>query len=415
MPIFEYKAIDAKGKEVRGQIEADDIESATNNVRTSGLYITNMWPLKKDIKSNLNNAFKRFKIEFSMFFSGSVKDRDFTAFTRQLATLLNAGLPLIRSLNILHEQQKPGLFKKVLRSIADDVEAGNSFSDALSRFPKIFDNLFISMIRAGEVGGVLDTILGRLAEFREQNQVLKNKVKAASIYPIVVIVMACIVVGVLMVFVIPKFKDIFKELGASLPVPTVILLTASTFVQYYWWVFFILVFVCSFIYKLLKKIRTIAIIIDKIKLKIPIIGELIKKINITRFARTFGTLISSGVPILQSLDIVGGVSTNYRFAKAVRDVHNSIREGESISVPLGESKVFPPVVVNMIDVGEETGSLDDMLMRIADIYDSEVDFMITSITKLLEPMLIVLMAFIVGYIVISMFLPLISLMSALGG
>ena len=414
MPLFNYVAVDAKGKESHGKIDASDVEDAGVKLRKQGLYPVSIFIPKQTISKKVFAAKQNIKTEIRRLSKSKISGDSFSAFTRQLSTLLSSGLPLIRSLNVLYEQQKPGVLKDIIRNIADDVEAGSTFSEALSRYPLVFDSLFVNMIKAGEAGGVLDEILKRLANFTEQSQVLRRKIKSAMIYPAVVLFMACLVVGIIMIFVIPKFKDIFKDLGASLPVPTQILLNLSSFVQNYWWVLILIAGMFYGLYKVLIKLREFRYMVDRMKLKIPIIRDLVVKINVTRFARTLGTLITSGVPILQALNIVKGTSTNLLFEEAIEKVNGSIREGETIAKPLKDSAIFPPLVVNMIDVGEETGALDDILLKIAEIHDQEIDILISNITKMLEPLLIVVMAFIVGYIVISMFLPLISMMNALG-
>ncbi len=415
MPIFDYKAVNLSGQEIKGKIEADTIESAALKVRADGLYLTNIELHKKGFKDSFSVFVEKVKLNLSLKTFGRVNQNDFSAFVRQLSTLLSSGLPLIRSLSILEEQQKSGLLKKIIKNLGDDVSAGSSFSEALNKYPKIFDKLFVSMIRAGETGGVLDEILKRLADFSEQSHLLKKKVRAAAVYPALVVCVAIIIVAILMIVVIPKFKDIFSELGASLPLPTMLLLKFSGFCKGYWWLFLLTALGLFYFYKLIIKLRKIRYFVDKVKLRLPILGTLTVKINVARFSRTLGTLLKSGVSILLALDISKDTCTNVMFEIAVSNVNNSIREGESIAKPLKLSNIFPPVVVNMIDVGEETGALDDMLLKVAAIYEQEIDVLVSTFTKLLEPILIIIMAFVVGYIVISMFLPLISMINALGG
>lgn len=346
---------------------------------------------------------------------------DLTLFTRQLATLLDAGLPLVRGLRILQEQQPEGTqMRIVLREVVGTVEGGKSFSEALAKYPKIFDNLFVNMVRAGEAGGVLETVLERLADFAEKAQKLKKKVKSAMTYPIVVLSIAMIVVVFLLSFVVPKFASMFKEQNRELPVITQTLIDLSDFVKGLFtqpWKLAIVVAVIVGIVMLWKyMLRTPAgrYATDAFKVRAPIFGKLVTKVLVARFTRTLGTLISSGVPILQALDIVRDAVGNAVVAKAINSVHNSIKEGESVVDPLRESGIFDPMVIGMIDVGEETGTLAQMLVRVADTYDDDIDTAVEGLTSILEPLLIVFLALIVGTIVVAMFMPLLSLMKGFG-
>ncbi len=348
---------------------------------------------------------------------------DITLFTRQLATLLDAGLPLVRGLRILQQQQAENhQLRTVLREVIGSVESGKTFSDSLHKFPKVFDNLFVNMVRAGEAGGVLETVLNRLAEFSEKAQRLKRKVKSAMTYPIVVLSIAMLVVIFLLTFVIPRFKSMFAEQGRELPFITQTLIDiAEALIAF-------LSFRNPIVTVAVIIVLTVAIIgirfiaktpagiysIDAFKVRAPIFGTLVRKVIIARFTRTLGTLISSGVPILQALDIVQDAVGNALVAKAISKVHTSIKEGESVVGPLRDSGVFDAMVVGMIDVGEETGTLAEMMLRVADSYDEEVDVAVDGLTSLLEPLLIVFLALIVGTIVIAMFLPLLSLMQGMG-
>lgn len=348
---------------------------------------------------------------------------DITLFTRQLATLLDAGLPLVRGLRILQQQQPENhQLKIVLREVIASVESGKTFSDSLAKFPKVFDNLFVNMVRAGEAGGVLETVLNRLAEFSEKAQRLKRKVKSAMTYPIVVLSIAFLVVIFLLTFVIPRFKAMFSEQGRELPWITQKLIDIAdavvAFITLRNPVATLLVIVVIVGIILLARFiaRTPAgrYSLDAFKIRAPIFGTLIRKVIIARFTRTLGTLISSGVPILQALDIVRDAVGNAVVAKAIANVHTSIKEGESVVGPLRESGIFDAMVVGMIDVGEETGTLAEMMLRVADTYDEEVDVAVDGLTSLLEPLLIVFLALIVGTIVIAMFLPLLTLMRGMG-
>jgi len=348
---------------------------------------------------------------------------DITLFTRQMATLLDAGLPLVRGLRILMQQQAENhQLRVVLRDVIANVESGKTFSDSLGKFPRVFDNLFVNMVRAGEAGGVLETVLNRLAEFSEKAQRLKRKVKSAMTYPVVVLSIAGIVVIFLLTFVIPKFQSMFQEQGRELPLITKFLIGIADVVKGFFMLknpilsLAVIVAVVGVVFLWRGIIRTPAgrYSVDAFKIKAPVFGTLVRKVIIARFTRTLGTLIQSGVPILQALDIVRDAVGNAVVAAAIAKVHSSIKEGESVVGPLRDSNVFDPMVIGMIDVGEETGTLAEMMLRVADTYDDEVDTAVEGLTSLLEPLLIVFLALIVGTIVIAMFLPLLSLMRGFG-
>jgi len=349
---------------------------------------------------------------------------DLSLFTRQLATLLDAGLPLVRSLKILQQQQAEGhQLSVVLRDVQSTVESGKTFSEALCKYPKVFDNLFVNMVRAGEAGGVLETVLNRLAEFSEKAEKLKKKVKSAMTYPIVVLSIAGIVVIFLLAVVVPKFQTMFTGQGKSLPFVTQALIDVSDFIKNL--IMFknpiltggvVAGFIAFIIFiKFLFRTPAGKYALDSFKISAPVFGTLVRKVIVARFTRTLGTLISSGVPILEALDIVKDAVGNAIVGKAIGNVHASIKEGESIVQPLKESGIFDPMVIGMIDVGEETGTLANMMIRVADNYDDDVDTAVEGLTSLLEPLLIVFLAVIVGTIVIAMFLPLVSLMKGIGG
>ena len=367
---------------------------------------------------------KKSKLQIRIGGQKKAKPADITLFTRQLATLLDAGLPLVRSIRILQDQQDDGSqLKVVLRDIASGVEGGKTFSDALSKYPNVFDGLFVNMIRAGEAGGVLETILNRLADFSEKSEKLKKKVKSAMTYPAVVLSIAGIVVIFLLTFVVPRFQTMFSQQGKELPVITQTLIDVSNAMKNFVMLknpiitivgIGVIIGIIAGI-KYLAKTKGGKYAIDSFKINAPIFGELVKKVIVARFTRTLGTLIASGVPILQALDIVGDAVGNAVVGKAIGNVHASIKEGESIVQPLRESGIFDPMVVGMIDVGEETGTLSEMMIRVADTYDDDVDTAVDGLTSLLEPLLIVFLALIVGTIVIAMFLPLLSLMKGMGG
>jgi len=348
---------------------------------------------------------------------------DLTLFTRQLATLLEAGLPLVRGLVILQQQQpESAQLRVVLRDVITNVESGKTFSDALSKYPRVFDGLFVNMVRAGEAGGVLETVLSRLAEFSEKAQRLKRKVKSAMTYPIVVLSIAMIVVIFLLTFVIPRFRTMFEEQQRELPLITQVLINLADVVKNLLMfrnplatlLVAVLIAVLIFGWKYLKRTPAGRYSIDAFVIRAPMFGTLVRKTIIARFTRTLGTLISSGVPILQALDIVRDAVGNAVVSNAINKVHASIKEGQSVVGPLRQSGIFDPMVVGMIDVGEETGTLAEMMLRISDTYDEEVDVAVDGLTSLLEPLLIVFLALIVGTIVIAMFMPLLSLMRGMG-
>ncbi|MBN1587318.1 MAG: type II secretion system F family protein [Candidatus Omnitrophica bacterium] len=342
-------------------------------------------------------------------FGGRAKPRQLVQFTRQLATLVGAGLPLVRSLNTLTEQVDAGPLKEAVCTIRDEVESGTSFSEALSQYPRIFGNLYVSMIRAGEIGGQLDLILKRLADLLEKSDRLRRRVKSAMMYPIFVLAVAFLILLLLMVYVVPTFIKMFSELGGALPTPTRILILMSEMIRHRWWVL-VVVFALLFVFwAWAAKLPAVRFWIDKTKLKLPGIGRFVRQVAVARFARTLGTLLASGVPILKGLDVASQTVGNRQMEVALEEVARSIKEGESIAGPLEASGVFEPIVVRMVSVGEETGKLDEMLARVADSFEEEVDVSVSGITSILEPLLIVSMAVIVGFIVIAMFLPMFTL------
>jgi type IV pilus assembly protein PilC len=348
---------------------------------------------------------------------GGVPRKQIVGFTRQLSTLQDAGLPILRSLQILEQQQKPGLLKAIVGGVADEVEGGGTLSDAMANYPKAFDKLYVNMINAGEAGGVLDIILSRLADFMEKAAKLKKKVIGAMIYPCVVITIAIGIVSMIMVFVIPKFQQIFKDFHTDLPEVTQILLnTANWFGPEYGWAYVVCAPVALvLIIKLVRMSEGGRYVVDLIKLKIPVLGAILSKTAIARFTRTLGTLISAGVPILDALNITKETCGNEVYSRALTKVHDAIREGESMADPLRATKVCDAIVVNMVDVGEETGDLDKMLIKIADNYDSDVDVLVGSLISILEPIMVVVLGCIVGFIVIALFMPMVALIQSMSG
>jgi len=405
MPIFSYQATDKKGLEVTGMVEADSLALAINQVRSLGYFPTKV----KEDAGKLARRQRGKGKGMSISIGGFVKQKEIVLMTRQLATLIDAGLPLLRSLSILCDQQKPGKLKNILDELVNDVQSGTTFSEALAKHPKAYDKLYVNMVRAGEIGGMLEVVLNRLADFAERRQALARKVKSAMVYPIMVILVAGGIVTFLLIKVVPTFAEIFADLGGALPGPTQLLVNMSEALQESY--LKILGYMVGGIIaiKLIFKIDLVSAIRDRVVLRLPMFGQLTRKIGVARFARTLGTLITSGVPILQSLSIVKETIANRVIANAVGEVHDSIREGETIAGPLEESGAFPPMAVNMIDVGEETGNLDSMLLKVADIYDAEVEAAIEGMLQMLEPVLMVCLGGVVGFIVIAMYLPIFTI------
>jgi type IV pilus assembly protein PilC len=419
MARFRYIAMDGKGTEVDGVIDAGSQNQAVAAIRAQGLFPTRVSEVGGG-KAPKSAATPRSKpVEASGGFNMSalrgrrVKPKQLMVFTRQLATLIQAGLPLLRGLRILLKQEKSRGLRLALTGMGEAVESGGTFSESLGQFPKIFDKLYINMVKAGEAGGVLDEVLTRLAEFMEKAERIKGKVKSAMTYPVVVLVAALGILTFLMVFIIPKFADIFSDLlgGKALPPLTQFVIGISDTVANQWYLILGAGFGSVFIFKLLKKTERGALLMDQVKLKMPLFGGLFRKTSVARFARTLGTLMSSGVPILQALNIVRDTSGNRVIADAIQNIHDSVKEGESVAMPMEASGVFPGMVVSMVDVGEETGALPEMLVRVADNYDEEVDTAVEGLTSIIEPIMIVLLALIIGTIVIAMFVPLISIIS----
>jgi len=412
MPIFSYEALDSQGQVVHGEVDATTSEEAIVKIRGKSYFPTNV--KEKSIKRSRAAAPGPRKRKKALAF-GRVKVKHLTTFTRQLSTLVDAGLPIVRSLKILEEQQKPGVLKNQLGDVAEDVEGGSSLSEALAKHPKTFDKLYVNMVRAGEAGGVLDAILERLAAFMEKSQRLKKQVVSALIYPAAVITAAGGILAAIMVLVVPKFEAMFKDMRMTLPQMTQMLITFSSWIRDWWFLIPVIPFGIFVVFKVVGANKTGRYVLDKVKLKMPVFGMIISKSVISRFCRTLGTLITSGVPILEALSIVRDATGNAVFENAIGRVHDSIREGENIAGPLAQTKVVDAMVLNMVDVGEETGELDKMLIKVADTYDEDVDALVSAMMSLIEPLLIITLGCAVGFIVIALFLPLISLMQQLGG
>jgi type IV pilus assembly protein PilC len=412
MPSYTFQAMNSKGDEVRDEIEAGSQEEAVNKIRELGLFPTTV--RQKAGRRSTAAAAPAAGRKKSGMTIGGVSNKQICMFTRQLSTLQDAGLPLVRSLKILEAQMKPGKLKDTLTDVGEDVESGNTFSESLAKHPRVFDRLYVNMVRAGEAGGVLDTILERLAEFKEKARALKRKIVGAMIYPVVVISIAAIILALIMIIIVPKFKEIFASFGTTLPPLTMVLIgTANALTKYVWFIVLI-PFVLYVAVKLMKRTRSGRYFIDNVKLHLPVFGAITSKSTVSNFARTLGTLIASGVPILEALNIVRDTTGNEVIARAIGKVHDSIREGDTIAEPLRASGVMDEIVVNMIDVGEETGELDKMLIKVADTYDDEVDTLVASMMSLLEPLIIVVLGCAVAFIVIALFLPLVDLMTKVG-
>ena len=440
MPKFNYVAMDARGKETKGVLEVGSQADAINRLKEMGFFPTKVMEAEKPKEKKASKggggggggAPKKkgggLNIRIPGL-GGGVKSKVLSTFTRQLATLVDAGLPLLRGLRVLEKQERNPVLKGVLNDLAASIEGGSTFSEGLAQHPKVFNKLFVNMVKAGELGGVLEVVLNRLAEFMEKAEKIKGKVIAAMFYPAAVMTVAMGILVLLMVVVVPKFKQIFADLlgDGGMPAFTEFVLKCSEIIKDYTVVFpdwaggfpipgpvvvGLIIFVILF--KLSLKTKKGRWLFDKFKLHMPVIGSVISKVAIARFCRTLGTLVSSGVPILQALNIVRETAGNVVVANAVQMVHESVKEGETITAPLEKSGVFPPMVISMVDVGEQTGALPEMLLKIADNYDEEVDNAVAAMTSLLEPIMIVFLAVIVGSIVIALFLPLITLIDKLG-
>lgn len=399
MATFTYKARNWDGKIVTAEMEGESKEVCISKLREKGYFVTSI----NEKKSGGGN--------FSFGFERGVSSQEVCIFARQFSTMIGSGVPLVRCLTILQAQAENPSFKKIITQIRTDVEGGSTFSKSLEKHPKVFSDLFCSLVKAGEIGGILDTILERLADYLESSESLKSKVKGALTYPVVVFGIAMLVVVALVLFVLPQFKEIFEGMNVELPFITTALLDLSDFMVAWW--FFIIpgIFAVPVLLINFFKTKTGARIFDVNILKMPAIGMMMRKVAVAKFTRTLGTLISSGVPILQALEVTAQTAGNVVIADAVDKTRVSIREGESIADPLKTSGVFPPMVVQMIAVGEETGELDKMLSKIADFYDSEVDTAVKGITSIIEPIVIVFMGVVIGGIVMAVFMPMLKLVN----
>ena len=418
MAKFKYTAIDQNGKQKTGIVSAADINEAKSKLSSMGLMSTSLDPAAaKTGKSKLDGGrkSKSSKTPSRFHFGKVVSHEDLALFTRQLSTLLVAGLPLVRSLEVLTRQEKNVRFKEILEQITNQIRSGNSFSDSLLQQPKIFERIYVNMIRAGEASGALDVVVSRLAGFMEKVIKTKQKVKSAMVYPAVVVFVAISIVILLMSVVVPNFQSIFDEMlaGASLPAPTQFIINTSNFVRDN--LFLSLLFLTGFffLFRFLLKTHSGAKAFDWASIYTPKVGDFVRKVNIARITRTFGTLLSSGVPVLQAITITSDVTSNSFFSSALNRIHDNVRDGESLAKSMGHEKVLPDMLTGMVDVGEETGEMSEMLNRIADNYDEDVDNAVSGITSIIEPVMIVFLAIVVGFIVIALFLPIVEIIKQL--
>ncbi len=417
MPTYEFVAMDNQGLEVKDTIDAPSEAEAQTKIREQGYYPTKITEKGRTSKTKKGKDAKKKKPQNrkpgKTFTVGGVSAKKLCTFTRQLSTLQDAGLPVLRSLRILEGQAKPGPLKNALMGVIEDIESGSTLSEAMSKQPKAFDNLYVNMVKAGEAGGALEVILQRLAEFKERAQSLKRKVQGAMIYPVAVITVATAIVGFIMYYIIPKFKKIFEDFGTELPGITVVLIETSDWIVNYFYLIPAIPGVLWLFIKIVRKNKTGEFIVDKLKLHIPLLGKILRMSIVARASRTLGTLIASGVPILEALLITRDTAGNAVFARAFDQIYAAIREGESMAIPLRETRIVDDMVVNMVDVGEETGALDNMLYKVADVYDEEVSVLVEGLINLLEPLMVVVLGLIVGFIVIALFMPLIKLLNDL--
>jgi type IV pilus assembly protein PilC len=415
MPLFAFTAVDAQGKTHQGTLEANNAADAATAIKKQGRFPTNIAETTAAAGKAKGKGFS-----FSLSLgggkgTGKVPAKILTVFTRQLSTLISAGLPLLRSLRTLVKQEKNPNLRKIMGLLAESVEGGTTFSEALAQHPKAFNKLYVNMVKAGELGGVLEIVLTRLAEFAEKSQRIRGKVTSAMVYPLVVLTIAVGIVTFLMLFIVPKFEAIFKDMLGGRPLPTItqVIMDLSRFIQGNFLLIAGALVVLVVGLRFALRLPGISAAVDTYKLKLPLFGDLLTKTSVARFSRTLGTLVSSGVPILQALQITRDTAGNEKVSSAIESIHDNVKEGESMVAPMETSQIFPPMVVSMVQVGEETGQLPDMLTKVADVFEEEVDTAVAGLTSLLEPVMIVLLALIVGTIVVALFLPLITIIQDL--
>jgi type IV pilus assembly protein PilC len=402
MPLFGYEAIDGTGRTLRGTLEADSEQLLISRLHEQGLHVVKVEPQK--MRGALFSGLRKPK---------KPKLQAMVVFSRQFATMIDAGIPILRCLDILHSQTKDPALKNALDTVRKEVKAGTSLNEALEKHPLVFSTLYVNMVRAAEVGGILDQILDRLATFLEKDLEVRQKVKSAMMYPVMVLIFSFLVLVAIFMFVLPKFKEIFDQMNVEMPATTQFLFAASDFLVSFWWA--LAGALIGGLIALRRYIRTPKgrYQYDYLKLKVPLIGELVLKLAVARFARTFGTLVASGVPLMRTLEIVGETSGNAVLATAIEGTRASIREGQPLSAPFAATGLFPPMVIHMMDIGEESGRLSEMMVRIADFYEQEVDAAIKGLTSMIEPLLIVFLGGIVGFIAISIMMPMFKLVSAI--
>ncbi len=403
MPVFVWKGTTSNGEIQKGEIEAQDEQAARRLLRQQRVSPSKINAKPKDLLENI------------AFFQTKVSTKDIVIFTRQLSTMIDAGLPLVQGLEVLASQQDNKTLKKILMDIKSDVESGSTFADALKKHPNQFDRLFCNMVAAGEIGGILDDVLKRLADYMENALRLKRKVKGALTYPIIVLAISALVIGVILIFVIPVFEQMFADFGGALPVPTQVVVNLSNFVKSYSLVIIGVSVVVVFLFKKYYKTEKGRRLVDRLLLKFPVFGPLLRKVAVAKLTRTLGTLLNSGVPIIESLNVAAGTAGNKMVEEAIYNVRSSISEGRTIAQPLAESGIFPAMVVQMVSVGETTGALDQMLNKIADFYDEEVETAVDALTSMIEPFMIVFLGGTVGSIIVAMYLPIFAIAGVVSG
>lgn len=402
MPKFAYTAISASGKSLKGKVDADSRQLVVSKLQEQGYHVTNISEQKKQIAISGFSKYRKLKLESLVIFS------------RQFATMINAGVSMIKCLDILENQTKDEVLKPVIAQAVADVKNGMSLTDAFAKHPNVFSKLYINMIRAAELGGILDEILERISVFLETDMEIRTKIKSAMMYPMIVLFFSFGMIFVLMTFVLPKFKEIFVSMDTKMPIYTTLLFNASALAQKFWYIPILAIVGGVTLIRYIGSKPEGRYQIDKFKLSVPVIGELIQKMAISRFAKTFGTLCSSGVPMMRALEIVGETAGNSVIARAVDTARQSVREGQKISAPLEATGLFPSMVTHMIDIGEETGRLSDMLLKVSEFYEREVDAAVKGLTSMIEPLLIVFMGVVVGFIAISVMGPMFKLVSSIG-
>ncbi len=399
MPIYIWKGINIHGEKRKGQIEAVDEAGVRAHLKRLRIEETSIREKPKDLLENVK------------FFRPKVKGKDVVVFTRQLSTMIDAGLPLVQCLQILARQQDNPTFKEMLTAIQADVETGTTLADSMRKHPKVYDSLYCNMIEAGELGGILDTILQRLATFKEKAMALQKRIKGAMTYPAICLGICLLVLAVILIFVVPVFDKMFKDFGSTLPAPTQMVVNLSNAVKSYWWAIFGIVLLFIWIFKKYYNTERGRLQVDHMLLWSPVIGDLVRKVAVSKFTRTLSTMLQSGVPILDALGVVARTAGNKVIERAIVRVSAAIAEGRPIAEPLEESQVFPPMVVQMINVGESVGALDTMLEKVADFYDAEVDQAVDNLTAMIEPFMMVFLGGVIGGLVVAMYLPIFQIAS----